>query len=457
MWARSFPRGASAVIPRDRAACFWRSPWSAGCTGGLPTEPSDARAARPTTTGARAHWRRLPVKGWDRSPTSPVTGSASPGATTSTSSSATTAAIPATTSCAATSPTGREAGTCYAQSGVLLDPYTGESIPFVRGPATSEAVQIDHVVSLSDAWYKGARDWDEQRRRDFANDPRNLLAVGAKANFDKAFRDANAWLPPNDGVPLRVRRTAGRGENRLPAVGFGEREAGDGSGVGPLLAEWRPGRRPGSAHVSSARRAVRRAGGRRVRRRGPRPPAAPSDRPAAASGRRTLRRAPAAPRPVDREGRHQTTAARRDRVAGSQRLRGLAQSEPRLHQAAGAVLAPLQRQRACRRRRGGRRQQHPHAAPQQRIDQFGRAGLGADGHIGANRFTGADERRQVPSTARGPRRRAARRQRAAGQQDLGPQLGLRLPATASTMTASSRTAKRTQRALAGLTEQDVMV
>ena len=88
-------------------------------------------------------------------------------------------------------------GTCYAQSGVLIDPYTGESIAFVRGPDSSEAIQIDHVVSLSDAWYEGARDWDEQRRRDFANDPRNLLAVGAKANFDKAFRDANAWLPPN--------------------------------------------------------------------------------------------------------------------------------------------------------------------------------------------------------------------------------------------------------------------
>jgi hypothetical protein len=88
-------------------------------------------------------------------------------------------------------------GTCYAHSGVLIDPYTGESIAFVRGPQTSDAVQIDHLVSLSDAWYKGAREWDDQHRRDFANDPRNLLAVGAKANSDKAFRDANAWLPPN--------------------------------------------------------------------------------------------------------------------------------------------------------------------------------------------------------------------------------------------------------------------
>lgn len=88
-------------------------------------------------------------------------------------------------------------GTCYAQSGVLHDPYSGAVIPFVRGPDTSNSIEIDHVVSLADAWYKGARAWDPQRRLDFANDPRNLLAVSPKANFDKAFRDAASWLPPN--------------------------------------------------------------------------------------------------------------------------------------------------------------------------------------------------------------------------------------------------------------------
>jgi len=89
-------------------------------------------------------------------------------------------------------------GTCYAQSGTLHDPYTGTTIDFVRGPDTSDSVEIDHVVSLADAWYKGARLWDAQRRLDFANDPINLLAVSPKANFDKAFRDAAAWLPPNE-------------------------------------------------------------------------------------------------------------------------------------------------------------------------------------------------------------------------------------------------------------------
>lgn len=88
-------------------------------------------------------------------------------------------------------------GTCLVQRGVLHDPYTGNTVEFVRGPQTSEAVQIDHLVSLADAWYKGARSWDEAHRRDFANDPRNLLAVSAQANFDKAFRDAAGWLPAN--------------------------------------------------------------------------------------------------------------------------------------------------------------------------------------------------------------------------------------------------------------------
>lgn len=89
-------------------------------------------------------------------------------------------------------------GTCFAQSGTLIDPYTAAIIDFVRGPRTSNSVEIDHVVSLADAWYKGARVWDPQRRLDFANDPRNLLAVSPKANFDKAFRDAASWLPSNE-------------------------------------------------------------------------------------------------------------------------------------------------------------------------------------------------------------------------------------------------------------------
>jgi hypothetical protein len=41
---------------------------------------------------------------------------------------------------------------CVVLSGVLVDPYTATLLNFLRGNATSTAVQIDHVVALSDAW-----------------------------------------------------------------------------------------------------------------------------------------------------------------------------------------------------------------------------------------------------------------------------------------------------------------
>lgn len=92
-----------------------------------------------------------------------------------------------------------KAGThgCVVLSGVLNDPYTGTVIDFVRGPSSSEAVQIDHIVALSDAWQKGAANWDPQTRRNFANDPENLQATAGWANQQKSDGDAATWLPPN--------------------------------------------------------------------------------------------------------------------------------------------------------------------------------------------------------------------------------------------------------------------
>lgn len=84
---------------------------------------------------------------------------------------------------------------CIVMSGVLNDPYTGKAITFTRGAKTSAAVQIDHVVALSDAWQKGAQRWDEGKRRNFANDPRNLLAADGPANQQKGASDAATWLP----------------------------------------------------------------------------------------------------------------------------------------------------------------------------------------------------------------------------------------------------------------------
>lgn len=62
---------------------------------------------------------------------------------------------------------------CSVASGTLApDPYTGEDIAFVRGRSP---VDIDHLVALSDAWQKGARQWDASKRIALANDL--MLAV----------------------------------------------------------------------------------------------------------------------------------------------------------------------------------------------------------------------------------------------------------------------------------------
>jgi hypothetical protein len=85
---------------------------------------------------------------------------------------------------------------CVILSGVLKDPYSGESINFVRGVVTSMEVQIDHVVALSNAWQTGAFKLTLKERTAFANDPLNLLAVKGRLNSQKGDGDAATWLPP---------------------------------------------------------------------------------------------------------------------------------------------------------------------------------------------------------------------------------------------------------------------
>jgi hypothetical protein len=95
-----------------------------------------------------------------------------------------------------------KAGTngCLVLRGTLEDPYTGTRISFVRGPSTSTAVQVDHVVALSDAWQKGAQQWSAAKRTTFANDPLNLLAVDGPTNARKGDGDAATWLPPSKAI-----------------------------------------------------------------------------------------------------------------------------------------------------------------------------------------------------------------------------------------------------------------
>jgi hypothetical protein len=82
-------------------------------------------------------------------------------------------------------------------TGTLHDPYTSAVVAFTRGNQVGASVQIDHIVPLALAWDLGARDWTDDMRTRFANDPANLLAVAGQANQDKGDGEPSVWMPPN--------------------------------------------------------------------------------------------------------------------------------------------------------------------------------------------------------------------------------------------------------------------
>lgn len=79
----------------------------------------------------------------------------------------------------------------------------GEWVSVYDGLASGDpaAFEIDHVVSLKEAWDSGAWAWPAPRRAAFANDlsdPRTLRAVSSASNGAKRDADPSNWLPRLD-------------------------------------------------------------------------------------------------------------------------------------------------------------------------------------------------------------------------------------------------------------------
>ncbi|MBO1268766.1 HNH endonuclease family protein [Arthrobacter cavernae] len=93
-----------------------------------------------------------------------------------------------------------EGSKCRVAAGQFQEPYTGQHVAFRRGPETSAAVQIDHVVALADSWQKGAQQLTAAQRQSLANDPLNLVAADGPENGKKGAGDAATWLPANKNI-----------------------------------------------------------------------------------------------------------------------------------------------------------------------------------------------------------------------------------------------------------------
>lgn len=120
-------------------------------------------------------------------------------------------------------------GTCDHDvvAGSWRDPYTGVRLTFgdLKDPRQAQAIQIDHVVPLAEAWVSGAREWPDRRRLRFANDLDNLLAVDGPTNQAKGADDPAAWRPRQDHQCAYAQRWIRVKQTWDLAVDRGERDA----------------------------------------------------------------------------------------------------------------------------------------------------------------------------------------------------------------------------------------
>lgn len=80
---------------------------------------------------------------------------------------------------------------CLVVSGKWLDPYTNKIF------TKASEVDIDHIVPLKEAYLSGGKDWDRLKKKEFANDPYNLLPVYKSENRKKGAKDIANYLPLN--------------------------------------------------------------------------------------------------------------------------------------------------------------------------------------------------------------------------------------------------------------------
>ena len=80
---------------------------------------------------------------------------------------------------------------CSVVSGKWKDFYYPETLLLAKD------ADIDHVVSLKDAWESGASKWSSKKRTQFANDLDNLIITNKRYNRQKGAQTPLTWTPLN--------------------------------------------------------------------------------------------------------------------------------------------------------------------------------------------------------------------------------------------------------------------
>lgn len=92
----------------------------------------------------------------------------------------------------ATDPVTMSVSGCSVAVGGWYDLFTARSTTDPRD------LQVDHVVSLSDAWHSGAWTWSSGRKTEFSNDLSNLNAIWGSENQRKSNLGPSQYVPLNE-------------------------------------------------------------------------------------------------------------------------------------------------------------------------------------------------------------------------------------------------------------------
>ena len=85
---------------------------------------------------------------------------------------------------------------CEMISGTIYDYYNGKILRFNKDEQGG-GIQIDHIVSLADAWASGGNNWSEDRWIEYYNDETVLIPTASSTNISKGDKDITGWKPSN--------------------------------------------------------------------------------------------------------------------------------------------------------------------------------------------------------------------------------------------------------------------
>ena len=81
----------------------------------------------------------------------------------------------------------------------LYLPYTGKELGSRTSSKDGEEIEVEHIVSLKEAYISGACNWPDEKKREFAKDTLNQTLALKSVNIAKSSHDIVDWQPPKKG------------------------------------------------------------------------------------------------------------------------------------------------------------------------------------------------------------------------------------------------------------------